>query len=70
VDHRQNWGEDRVYFYDQRGQLASLPARWTSVVGENPLVVIVGGRSYFRVEDLIELARLVRVYSPEAPKSV
>jgi hypothetical protein len=59
VDHRQNWGEDRVYFYDQRGQLASLPARWTSVVGEDPFVVIAGGRSYFRVEDLIELVRLV-----------
>ncbi len=59
VDYRQNWGEDRVYFYDEGGQLTSLPARWTSVVGEDPFVVIGGGRSYFRVEDLIELVRLV-----------
>jgi hypothetical protein len=52
VDYRQNWGEDRVYFYNEGGQLTSLPARWTSVVGEDPFVVIGGGRSHFRVEDL------------------
>ncbi len=60
MDYHQNWGEDRVYFYNEGGQLTSLPARWTSVVGEDPFVVIGGGRSHFRVEDLRQLAGLIK----------
>ncbi len=39
--------------------MESLPARWTSVVAEDALVVISAGRSMYRVPDLLELARLV-----------
>ena len=60
VVHRHNWGEDRVYFREGDGHLASLPARWTSVVPDDPFVVVAAGRSHFRVEDLIDLAALVR----------
>ena len=60
VVHRHNWGEDRVYFREGDGHLASLPARWTSVVPDDPFVVVAGGRSHFRVEDLVDLAALVR----------
>jgi Family of unknown function (DUF5372) len=60
VVHRHNWGEDRVYFRERDGHLASLPARWTSVVSDDPFVVVAAGRSHFRVEDLIDLAALVR----------
>jgi hypothetical protein len=60
VVHRHNWGEDRVYFREADGQLTSLPARWTSVVAQDPFVVVAAGRSHFRVEDLIELAAIVR----------
>nr|WP_245462716.1 DUF5372 family protein [Rhizobium leguminosarum] len=28
---KQNWGEDRVMFYDAQGRLRSLPASWTDV---------------------------------------
>jgi Family of unknown function (DUF5372) len=31
VEHRQNWGEDRVCLHDEDGQLFSLPAGWTDV---------------------------------------
>jgi len=27
VEHRQNWGEDRVCLQDESGELFSLPAR-------------------------------------------
>ena len=57
--HRHNWGEDRVYFRDEGGHLASLPARWTSLVGEDAFAVVAAGRSRFRLEDLIGLAALV-----------
>lgn len=59
IVHRHNWGEDRVYYRDRDGHLASLPACWTSVVPEDPFVTLAAGRSPFRVDDLIELASVV-----------
>jgi Family of unknown function (DUF5372) len=60
IERRQNWGEDRIFYRDRYGHLASLPARWTSVEPEDPFVVVAARRSRFRVGDLIELAALVR----------
>ncbi len=63
VTCRRNWGEDRVYFHDESGRLVSLPAGWTNAVSPDPFVVVSAGRSAFRAQDLIELARLVRSFS-------
>jgi hypothetical protein len=59
IVRRPNWGEDRMFYHDRQGHLLSLPARWTSVVAEDPLVVLGAGRSRFRVADLINLVALV-----------
>jgi hypothetical protein len=59
LDHRQTWGEDRVYYYDTQGQLKSLPAAWTSVSAADPFVSIAAGRSYFHIASLSELSRLI-----------
>ena len=59
VERRHNWGEDRVFYRDRQGHLASVPARWTSVEAEDPFVVMAAGRSRFRVVDLIDLAALL-----------
>ncbi|MHC4092397.1 MAG: DUF5372 family protein [Planctomycetota bacterium] len=59
VTIRHNWGEDRVYYHDQRGQLACISARWTDVIPPDPVVTLSAGRSAFRLEDLLELTRLV-----------
>ncbi len=56
---RRNWGEDRVYFHNEEGRLISLPAQWTSAVGDDPFVTMAAGRSHFRVEDLVKLVRLL-----------
>ena len=63
VEWRHNWGEDRVFYRDRQGHMASLPARWTSVEAEDPFVVVAAGRSRFRVVDLIDLATLLRTRS-------
>jgi len=60
VTYRFNWGEDRVYFHDEDGRLASLPAAWTTAVPPDPFVVVADGRSAFRVQDLVELAALLK----------
>jgi hypothetical protein len=59
VTYRHNWGEDRVYFHDSSGVLRSIPACWTSVLPEDPFVVLAAGRCLFRYEDLVKLADLV-----------
>jgi hypothetical protein len=60
ITYRSNWGEERVYFHDDLGRLVSLPARWTSVLPPDPVVLVGEGRSAFRVQDLRELAHLLR----------
>jgi hypothetical protein len=59
VAARHNWGLDRVYFYDDQGQLESLPTAWTDVFPLDPVVVLSAGRSAFRLEDLWELSQLI-----------
>ena len=61
---RQAWAQDRVFYVDETGEARSLPARWTSVLAEDPAVVIAAGRAHFRVADLLELVRLVRGMTP------
>ena len=59
VKRRRNWQSDRVYFFDEAGELGCLPAEWTDVVAEDPFVVVAAGRSPFRTVDLLELAGLI-----------
>ena len=59
VNRRKSWQSDRVYFFDDAGELACLPAEWTDVVPGDPFVVVSAGRSPFRTADLLELAELI-----------
>ena len=63
MTYRHNWGEDRVYFHDDGGNLCSVPARWTSLFPVDPFVIVAAGRSPFRLEDLLELSRLLETVS-------
>lgn len=56
---KQLWGEDRVTFEHPDGGLCSVPVTWTDGVPADPYVSVGGGRSRFRVEDLVVLAALV-----------
>jgi hypothetical protein len=59
VDCRQTWGEARVYFQDDSGQLARLPLQWTDVLPDDLTAVTGAGRAHFRYDDLCRLADLV-----------
>jgi len=63
VAHHRSWDEDRVFYRDEDGRLSSFPARWTSVVAPDPVVVFSEGRSAFRLQDLVELVQLVQQIS-------
>ena len=58
VTYRHNWGEDRVYFHDDNGDLSALPASWTSVAPKDPFREVAAGRCLWRFVDLIELVAL------------
>jgi len=56
---RQNWGEDRVMFFDEAGRLRSLLASWTNVDEPDVFSQAAGGRSFLRPDDLAKLAALI-----------
>ncbi len=60
VAWRHNWSEDRVYFHDDEKKLRSVPSHWTSLVSEDPVLVVGGGRAHFRFAELLELATVLR----------
>ena len=68
VTIRHNWGEDRVYFHDGQGRLSCVPASWTDAVAADPVVAVSAGRSPFRLEDLLELTRLVAALGQEVSR--
>lgn len=56
---KQNWGEDRVMFFDQQGRLRSLPAAWTDVDPPDARTQAAAGRAYLRADDLLALCALL-----------
>jgi len=59
VYRKQNWGEDRVFYYDPSGRLKSLLANITDIFPTDAFARISAGRSAFRVDDLLELRELL-----------
>ncbi|HLZ21537.1 MAG TPA: DUF5372 family protein [Ktedonobacterales bacterium] len=60
VGFAHTWGEHRVFFREPgQTRVRALPATWTDVVGADPFVVLSAGRSYFRPDDLVQLALLL-----------
>ncbi len=62
VTIRHNWGEDTLYYHNAKGALVSVPAHWTDRIPADPLVTVSAGRSPFRLENLLELIRLVAAW--------
>jgi hypothetical protein len=59
VEHRLNWGEDRVWLRGEDRQPFSMPAGWTDVAPPDPFTVIAAGRCPFTAEGLLAAADLV-----------
>jgi hypothetical protein len=56
---KQNWGEDRVMYFDQQGRVRSLPAAWTDIDPPDARTQVAAGRAYLRADDLLTLVELV-----------
>ena len=59
VTRKLNWGEDRVFYYEAGGRLKSLMSNVTDVIARDAFDRISAGRSTFRIDDLLELRRLL-----------
>jgi hypothetical protein len=59
VDRRSGRGQDRIFYQDASGCLRSISASFTSLGVPDAVVALGGGRSRFRVEDLLALQRLL-----------
>jgi len=60
VTYLHTWGEHRVYFHKEGEHLVSVPATWTDIIVEDPVVQVAAGRVLFRATDLIKLAQLLK----------
>jgi hypothetical protein len=56
---REGLPEGRLYFEDRDGRAASIPKDFTDLGAIDPVVIIGGGRSLFRVADLLALCSLI-----------
>lgn len=70
MTYLHTWGEHRVYFHKEGEHLVSVPANWTDIVAEDPVVQLAAGRAVFRAVDLIELAQLTQRLRGPAVKEI
>jgi uncharacterized protein DUF5372 len=55
------WGEERVFFPDpQTHEVRSLPLAWTSLALPDPFLVVAGGTTVLRFEDLQNLVQALK----------
>jgi len=59
VDSRRCWGEWRVFYYTENGQMAYFPSAWTDAGQADPFVVLSRGRAVVRLEDLLRLVKVI-----------
>ena len=59
MTRKLTWGEDRVFYYEAGGRLKSLMTNVTDVIARDAFDRISAGRSAFRIDDLLELRRLL-----------
>ena len=71
VTHRKTWGENRIYFHNEAGQLVGLPAHWTDFFPLDPFQMVAAGRAHFRPTELLLLAELIEktLSTPRLPAS-
>ena len=59
INYRNCWQRGYVDFLDRHGTTSSVALEWTDAAGIDPFVELSGGRSHFRVEELLRLVDLL-----------
>ena len=48
-----------MYYFTEEGEAAYLPASWTDAGAKDPFVEQAQGRAIARIEDLLELTKII-----------
>ena len=67
---RRDWGDDRVCYRNESDSEATIPVSFTDLRAPDPFVDMAVGRSLFRIEDLIELTKLVEAFNSKGGEGV
>jgi hypothetical protein len=67
IYRKKSWGEDRVTYIDESGQMCSIYTSWTDVIEEDPFVTISNGRCHFRFDDLKKLSSIMKDIKKKKP---
>ena len=59
VTREHGWGVDWVFYYAAGGKLKSLSSNLTDAIARDAFDRISAGRSAFRIDDLLDLHRLI-----------
>ena len=70
MTYLHTWGEHRAYFHKEGEHLVSVPANWTDIVAEDPVVQLAAGRALFRAVDLLEVAQMLKGLSGRDVKEI
>ena len=70
VDLQRRWGQWRVYYLNDKGHTAYMPASWTDAVPTDPFVAQAQSRAIARVEDLLELTKMRKFFAGEVKSRV
>ena len=70
IDRRLNWGEDRVVYFDENGDAATVMTSWTDVIEPDMFVIQSAGRSNFKYSDLVELSKILKYLKKQINSSV
>lgn len=70
ITHKLNWGEDRVSFKDEKGEYHCIPSTWTNINPPDLYERNGNDKSFFRINDLIEVREIIRKLKNSQAKSV
>jgi len=60
IRYHRSWGQaESVEGLGRSGERINLALSWTDAGPEDPFLAIADGRSYFRVDELLRLAKLI-----------
>ncbi len=59
VNYRKNWGHTYIDYYNESGEIDSIPLEWTDACEKDPFNELSKGCSIFRISELLRLIDLI-----------
>ncbi len=60
IERKKTWGEDRILYINEKGEMLLIPTSWTDVAEPDPFITVSKGRSHFKFKDLLELTKILK----------